>query len=358
MTAFVGAARLDLATPAYGYYLGGGVELKELWPSWSLAVDVRFGDKLARDNVLPTRSARRDRPDNFYDLRGVSRLLEPPILSGDQPPRSFAYERSSNATTVAAAAAASRARVLRVREQRQGPLRQLRGLGAIEQPAAHTRPASTRSHRRAATSARARPWPAPRRAPCRTPRNARRRETDRVPRTSARGAGSSADTARRRSRTSACVRACSGSSFEPTTRNRASGRALAMRAAQSRKRSRPRLAKSPEVTNPTSGARGSTPSALRAPPRNSAARCERVAPRRSSPDKERPARSRAMPKCTCSASATSFELATTVAVGFSAAKNSRSRCAQPRRRRAASAARPRSRDCARRRARHSAMHKP
>ena len=54
VTAFFGAARLDLATPAYGYYFGGGVQLKELWPSWNLAVDVRFGDKIARDNVLPT----------------------------------------------------------------------------------------------------------------------------------------------------------------------------------------------------------------------------------------------------------------------------------------------------------------
>ena len=54
MTAFFGAARLDLATPAYGYYLGTGVQVKELWPSWSLAIDLRYGDKIARDNVLPT----------------------------------------------------------------------------------------------------------------------------------------------------------------------------------------------------------------------------------------------------------------------------------------------------------------
>src|SRR5512134_1934639 len=39
LTAFAGAARLDLATPAYGYYLGGGVQFKELMPSWTLAVD-------------------------------------------------------------------------------------------------------------------------------------------------------------------------------------------------------------------------------------------------------------------------------------------------------------------------------
>ena len=54
VTAFLGAARLDLATPAYGYYLGGGVQLKELWPSWGLGIDLRYGDKIARDNVLPS----------------------------------------------------------------------------------------------------------------------------------------------------------------------------------------------------------------------------------------------------------------------------------------------------------------
>ena len=71
LTAFAGAARLDVATPAYGYYFGGGVELKELWPRWSLGVDVRRGDKLARDNVLPT-DPQGSGDDNFYDLTGVA----------------------------------------------------------------------------------------------------------------------------------------------------------------------------------------------------------------------------------------------------------------------------------------------
>ena len=74
LTAFAGAARLDLATPAYGYYLGGGVELKELLPSWTLAIDLRLGDKLARDNLLPS-DPQGGRPDNFYDLTGVSVYL-------------------------------------------------------------------------------------------------------------------------------------------------------------------------------------------------------------------------------------------------------------------------------------------
>ena len=56
MTAFAGAARLDLATPAYGYFLGGGAERKDLWPRWNLGFDFRYGDKLARDNGLEGRS--------------------------------------------------------------------------------------------------------------------------------------------------------------------------------------------------------------------------------------------------------------------------------------------------------------
>ena len=74
LTAFAGAARLDLDTPAYGYYLGGGLQIKELWPRWSLGLDVRFGDKLARDNLLPS-DPQGDRPDNFYDLSGLTIYL-------------------------------------------------------------------------------------------------------------------------------------------------------------------------------------------------------------------------------------------------------------------------------------------
>jgi hypothetical protein len=73
-TAFLGAARLDLATPAHGYYLGGGLQVKELVASWDLSVDLRLGDKLARDNLLPS-DPQGGRPDNFYDLSGLSLYL-------------------------------------------------------------------------------------------------------------------------------------------------------------------------------------------------------------------------------------------------------------------------------------------
>ena len=74
INAFAGAARLNLATPAYGYYFGGGVQFKDLRPKWDLSIDLRYGDKIARDNLLPT-DPQGGSPDNFYDLTGVSVYL-------------------------------------------------------------------------------------------------------------------------------------------------------------------------------------------------------------------------------------------------------------------------------------------
>jgi hypothetical protein len=71
---FLGAARLDLDTPAYGYYFGGTFQVKDLLPRWDLALDLRVGDKLARDNLLST-DPQGGRPDNFYDLTGLSLYL-------------------------------------------------------------------------------------------------------------------------------------------------------------------------------------------------------------------------------------------------------------------------------------------
>lgn len=73
-TAFAGAARLDLATPAYGYYLGTGVQLKQIMRHWDLGVDLRVGDELARDNLLPS-DPQGGSPDNFYSLTGLSFYL-------------------------------------------------------------------------------------------------------------------------------------------------------------------------------------------------------------------------------------------------------------------------------------------
>jgi hypothetical protein len=68
--AFFGAARLDLATPAYGYYLGAGVHFRQLLEKWELGIELRRGDEVARDNVLPSDPQGRD--DNFYDVSALS----------------------------------------------------------------------------------------------------------------------------------------------------------------------------------------------------------------------------------------------------------------------------------------------
>jgi hypothetical protein len=72
VSAFVGASRLDLATPAYGYYYGVGVQWRNLLPSIDLGLDLRYGDKIARDKLLTTDGPRVKRPDSFYDLTGAT----------------------------------------------------------------------------------------------------------------------------------------------------------------------------------------------------------------------------------------------------------------------------------------------
>jgi len=69
---FFGAARYDLATPAFGYYLGGGVQWRNLLPGIDLSVDVRYADKVARDKLLPTDPPSMFRPDLFVDISGAT----------------------------------------------------------------------------------------------------------------------------------------------------------------------------------------------------------------------------------------------------------------------------------------------
>ena len=71
---FVGAARLDLATAAYGWYLGAGLQWKNIADDWDLGLDLRFGDKVARDNILPT-DPQGGSPDNFHDVTALSLSL-------------------------------------------------------------------------------------------------------------------------------------------------------------------------------------------------------------------------------------------------------------------------------------------
>jgi hypothetical protein len=71
---FVGAARFDLATPAYGYYYGAGFQFKQLVSTWDLSIDLRIADEVARDNLLPS-DPQGGMSDNFRDIFGISVYL-------------------------------------------------------------------------------------------------------------------------------------------------------------------------------------------------------------------------------------------------------------------------------------------
>lgn len=75
VSVFLGASRLDLATPAYGYYYGAGVQWRNLLPNIDLGLDLRYGDKIARDKLLPSDPPSTKRPDSFYDLTGATLSL-------------------------------------------------------------------------------------------------------------------------------------------------------------------------------------------------------------------------------------------------------------------------------------------
>jgi len=79
LAAFAGAARYNLATPAFGYYFGIGGQWREIGgqvlPGIDLNLDVRYGDKLARDKLLPTDPGTEVRPDMFYDIMGATLYL-------------------------------------------------------------------------------------------------------------------------------------------------------------------------------------------------------------------------------------------------------------------------------------------
>lgn len=66
---FLGAARYDLATPAYGFYYGVGLQWRNVLPHTDIGIDLRYYDSVARDHLLPT-DPQSTRPDSFYDISG------------------------------------------------------------------------------------------------------------------------------------------------------------------------------------------------------------------------------------------------------------------------------------------------
>ena len=64
---FFGAARYNLATPAYSLYYGVGALWRNVLPKWDLGLDLRHAQNLARDHVLAS-DPQGVRPDSFYKI--------------------------------------------------------------------------------------------------------------------------------------------------------------------------------------------------------------------------------------------------------------------------------------------------
>lgn len=69
LSVFIGAARYNLETPAYGFYYGAGLQYRDVVPGWDIGVDVRYNDTIARDHLLPTDPPNIGfRNDSFYNI--------------------------------------------------------------------------------------------------------------------------------------------------------------------------------------------------------------------------------------------------------------------------------------------------
>jgi hypothetical protein len=66
---FLGVVRYALATPAYSFYYGVGLQWRDILPHLDAGVDARFYDSVARRHVLPS-DPHTNRPDSFYDISG------------------------------------------------------------------------------------------------------------------------------------------------------------------------------------------------------------------------------------------------------------------------------------------------
>jgi Capsule assembly protein Wzi len=69
--AFLGAARYDVETPAYGIYGGAGVQWRNLLPGWDIGADFRYATKVARDHLVSSDPGGA-RPDSFYDITSTT----------------------------------------------------------------------------------------------------------------------------------------------------------------------------------------------------------------------------------------------------------------------------------------------
>lgn len=70
LSLFGGVDRYDVATPAYSVYFGVGAQWRNVLPglpNCDLGLDLRYGQNIARDKVLPT-DVSANRPDTFYKI--------------------------------------------------------------------------------------------------------------------------------------------------------------------------------------------------------------------------------------------------------------------------------------------------
>src|SRR5215472_1779066 len=70
LSLFAGVDRYDVATPAYSVYGGLGAKWRNFLPglrNWDLGLDLRYGQNIARDKVLPS-DVSATRPDTFYKI--------------------------------------------------------------------------------------------------------------------------------------------------------------------------------------------------------------------------------------------------------------------------------------------------
>jgi hypothetical protein len=74
LSAFLGAARYDLITPALGYYGGVGVQWRDILRGFDLGLDARYADKVTRDKLVPG-EPHNVRPDSFYDISSLTLYL-------------------------------------------------------------------------------------------------------------------------------------------------------------------------------------------------------------------------------------------------------------------------------------------
>jgi hypothetical protein len=74
LTGFFGFSRYELLTPAHGYYLGAGVQLRNVRPGWDLNLEVRDFDRIVRKKLSPAEGII-TWPTEFYTMPGVGLSL-------------------------------------------------------------------------------------------------------------------------------------------------------------------------------------------------------------------------------------------------------------------------------------------